>query len=390
LPFDPKDRFRKSQYFGEALTRALTGDDEFTEPMTEPFPNQEQSVEVVISYCGQDLRQALELNEHLQKAGAKTWMADHAHEVVLDNRSETIKAIQQCKVLLLLCSDAALRSERVKQDLQLAWANRRPFLPCLIEPLDFPDQAGYWFEGKRWIDAVNRPSDGWFPLVVQALVKLGVPCPRTKPADLDGTPVVEPVRLDQSLESLWSVASFTDQIWPLSSERGQPATTPRAVRGLGAPQEDVQHGYRLGSRVRLAIEFEQLNNRKLSSRGLGAVFEPDSHSHLLLLDKGPEEILYCLCPSAFAPDTRLRSGRNDLPQMESRYPSFQVTGKPGREQLLAIISDEPLGLDWMPRNPVNEPARVLSAADIDDLLARLRGLPADRWTAMSTYFDVVG
>lgn len=390
LAFDPKDRYCKSRYFGEALARALTGDDEFTEPMTAPIPHQAQSAEVVIGFCGQDLRHALELAERLKAAGANTWMADHGHQTGQNDRSGTIQAIKQCKVVLLLCSDAALRSKRVKQEMQLAWICERPILPCLIEPIDFPDQAAYCLAGKRWIDAVNGPPDRWFSLVVQALVNIGVPCPRMKPAGLDGAPVTEPIRLDQSLESLWSVASFTDQIWPFPADLGRPVTARRAVRGLGAPQEDVQHGYRLKSRLRLAIEIDHLNNRKLSSRGLGAVFEPDSHTHLLLLDKGPEGILYCLCPSAFAPETRLRSGRNDLPQMESRYPSFQVTGKPGREQLLAIITDEALGLDWMPRDPVNEPARILSLADIDGLLARLRGLPGDRWTAMSTYFDVVG
>ena len=124
-------------------------------------------------------------------------------------------------------------------------------------------------------------------------------------------------------------------------------------------------------------------------RGLGAPFESQYQGHLLLLDKGPEGILYCLCPSQFAPDTRLRPGRSDLPQAGSRYDSFVVTGKPGREHLLAIITDEPLGLDWMPRDPVKEPARVLKQADTDALLVRLRDLGGHRWTALSTYFDVV-
>jgi hypothetical protein len=66
-----------------------------------------------------------------------------------------------------------------------------------------------------------------------------------------------------------------------------------------------------------------------------------------------------------------------------------VTGKPGREHLLAIITDESLGLDWLPTDPKKEPARVLKQVDIDALLARLRNLEGDRWTALSTYFDVV-
>ena len=116
--------------------------------------------------------------------------------------------------------------------------------------------------------------------------------------------------------------------------------------------------------------------------------ESERAGHLLLLDEGPEGILYCLCPSHFAPDTRLREGYNELPQARSRYDSFVVTGQPGREHLLAIVSDAPLGLEWLPDNP-RSPARVLSREDVSALLARLRGLDGHRWTALSTYFDVV-
>lgn len=171
------------------------------------------------------------------------------------------------------------------------------------------------------------------------------------------------------LQSLRIVARFTDQIWPLPAERAEHRAARSGVRGLGAPQDDVQHGYRLGSRVRLAIESERAG-------------------HLLLLDEGPEKVIYCLCPSHFAPDTRLHADYSELPQKRSRYDSFMVTGQPGREHLLAIVSDEPLGLDWLPRDP-KEPARVLNQDDISTLLARLRALDADRWLALSTYFDVV-
>ena len=131
----------------------------------------------------------------------------------------------------------------------------------------------------------------------------------------------------------------------------------------------MQHGHRLGNRVCLAIES-------------------DRAGHLLLLDEGTSGKIYCLCPSVFAPETRLPGGRTYLPQQGSRYDAFEVSGRPGREHLLAILTDEPLGLDWMPNDP-NVPARVLSPADIDKLLDRLRDLEADRWTALSTYFDVM-
>jgi hypothetical protein len=64
-----------------------------------------------------------------------------------------------------------------------------------------------------------------------------------------------------------------------------------------------------------------------------------------------------------------------------------MTGQPGREKLLAVVTDDPLNLDWMPSDP-RMPARVLSEGDCAEMLALLRILPPDRWTAVTTYFDV--
>lgn len=392
LAFDPNDRYSQARDFGEAFRNAIMRDAELypTEPMTYPvISNELNSAEVVISYSGQDLSQALQLADHLKEAGIKCWMANHGHEANLNDRSETILAVKQCKVVLLLCSDAALRSNRVKQDLQFAWIYERPFLPCLIEPIDFQEQANYLFEGKQWIEVMNTPPERWLPLVLQALVKIGVQCSRIDSISKYGLPIIQPTRLDHSFKSLLSISSFTDQIWPLAAERVKSGSDRDIARGLGAQQEDAQHGYPLGSRVCLAIEVDGWNNRgSCTTKGLGALPDSEYQSYLMLLDQGPEEIIYCLCPSDFAPDTRLRTGRNNLPQAGSRYDSFVVTGKAGREHLLAIITDELLGLDWMP-NSVKEPARILRPADIDTLLKRLRGLEGDRWTVLSTYFDVV-
>jgi len=254
LSFDPRDRYLQARDFGEALANALTGKEVIflTQAPTESMISVDileapPFAEVVISYCAQDLAQALQLADHLKAAGAKCWMADHGHEANLNDRTETIQTLKHCKVVLLLCSDAALRSNRVKQDIQFAWSYERPFLPLLIEPIGFPEQAKYWFEGKQWIEAMDTPPERWLPLVLRALVNIGVQCPRMNPVYLYGTRVIQPTRLDHSFESLWSIASFTDQIWPLLAERVQRGTTRSAVRGLGAPQEEVQHGYRLGS-----------------------------------------------------------------------------------------------------------------------------------------------
>ncbi len=382
LSYHPRDRHERAADFGEELAQAILGEQaaptstaptqtanpqiEITEPLND------DASEVVISYDNQDLRQARQLADHLRAAGVNFRMPDRADEATSNDRSESFRAIKQSKLVLLVCSDAALRSRPVKQELQTAWASERLLLPLLVEPIDFPAQTAYWLEGKSTIELVTAPETEWLPKLLRTLNDASIACPRADRAMFATAPVVAPTRLDSSLQSLRIVARFTDQIWPLPAERAAHAesrATRSGVRGLGAPQDDVQHGYRLGSRVRLAIESERAG-------------------HLLLLDEGPENKIYCLCPSDFAPDPRLQANYSELPQKRSRYDSFMVTGQPGREHLLAIVSDEPLGLDWLPRDP-KEPARILNQNDISTLLTRLRALDADRWLALSTYFDVV-
>lgn len=143
--------------------------------------------------------------------------------------------------------------------------------------------------------------------------------------------------------------------------------TRSVLRDLDAPQDDVRHGHRLGSRVCLAIES-------------------DRAGHLLLLDEGTSGKIYCLRPSVFAPETRLAAGRAYLPRQGSRYDAFVVSGQPGRVYLLALRTDKLLGLDWTPNNP-KVPARVLSPADSATLLARLRDrnpTGGRRWPRTST------
>ncbi|MCI0388419.1 MAG: protein kinase [Acidobacteria bacterium] len=389
LTFDPQSRHAQARDFGEELAEALTGerpgvssspppdiitpgiDDRDTTLSTIVRVNPD-SAEVVISYAAQDLSRAIQIANRLRKAGVACWMADHACEATSGDRSETVRAIKQCKALLLLCSTAAMQSNAVKQDLQMAWSHERPYLPLLIERIDFAEQAEYLFEGGRWIEAAAEPHDLWLSQTLQSLSQSGI---RFNGAELPPPPAgqathsIPLIRLDRSLQSLRRIARLTDRIWPMPAAARSRSAHSAAIRGMGAPQEDAQHGYPLGSRVRLAIES-------------------DREGYLSLIDEGPEGIIYCLCPSHFAPDTRLQPGCSLLPQERARYDSFKVTGKPGREHLLAIVSDEPLGLNWMTNDP-GIPARVLKQTDIETLLVKLRDLGGDKWVAFSTYFELI-
>jgi hypothetical protein len=331
---------------------------------------------VFISYSRRDAPRVDELAARLTGAGVPYWLDRDRIDGAQTYGPEIAEAIAGSAIVLLACSDAALRSREVKQEIQLAWKYERPILPVLLEPTSFPRQVEYWLTGWQWIDTYSNPPDQWWPLLLRALTRAGFAAGADEGGPAPAVAMPQPIAaaaappLPADLRGLRSLASLTDQIWPVPRDAVAPGGAAPATRGLGAPQPDVQHGYRIGSRMCLALESERAG-------------------HLLLLDEGPENLVYCLCPSWFAPDTRLAAGRTTLPQLGSRYDAFLLTGVPGREHLLAVITDEPLGLDWMPSDPAT-PARVLSPTDIRQLLQLLHALDGSRWSALSTYFDIVG
>ncbi len=347
----------------------MSADPHDLQPGSPPLP------EVFISYARHDYDKVRRITDKLAAIGVNFWLDQQEIEGGANFAVTIARGIKQSRVVILMCSNAALRSRNVNQEIMLAWKYARPYLPLLLEPLSFPEQVEYFLEGCQWIEVLDNPVTEWLPRVQRALTTAGVSLGKpVLPSSATYAPLdistIRPVQSHPDLAGLRALASFNDRIWPIAADRipryRQPATT---FRGLGAPQKGAQHGHKIGSRLGLAIQAERAG-------------------HLVLLDEGADGNIYCLSPSWFAPDTHINKGMNYLPQAVARYESFQVSGEPGREQLLAIITDEPLPLDWMPPD-ARTPARVLNAQDVELLLSQLRHLDPASWVAFATYFDVV-
>lgn len=329
--------------------------------------------EVFISYASADRDRVLPIAERLAAAGVSVWLDRHQIEGGGHWDVQIVRAIRTCRVVVLVCSARSMRSRNVKQEIQLAWRHGRPYLPLLLDDTvetAFPEQFAYFLEGWQWVEIKHRPPEQWLPGVARALAKVGVACPGVAAAATPNVPPVEPTRLDQGLDGLFALAKFTDLIRPVPAERAADRSPRPFTRDLGEAPTDLRHAYRLGGSVCLAVDAEV-------------------DGHLLLLNRGTSGQTYCLCPSLFAPQTQLcRRQTHYLPQTRSPWPAFQITGATGREQLLALLTEQPLDLGWMSRDP-RHPARVLSAADLETLLTCLRALEPERWLALSTFFDVV-
>ncbi|MBI3653290.1 MAG: protein kinase [Acidobacteria bacterium] len=399
LAKDPAKRQQTIEELWTALEAAAHETATTPTPATTATPSAKG---LFISYAAQERAKILPITGALKAHGLQVWGEEERLEGSAMYGVQVVQAIKHCDALLLMCSDAAMRSRAVKQEILLAWKYAKPIVPLLLQRAAFPEQLEYWLEGWHWIEVLNHPQEYWLPKIHQALryqaqamdaSAVESPPPDVPPQAIEigksvGEPraplyrglgaLPNPLRPElastlrntakhtapRALAELIALATFTDQIWTIPGNYEQKAT---GFRGLGAPQDGVKRGYRIGDALRLAIEA-------------------DRAGHLLLLNEGADGLTYCLCPSWFAPKTRLKAGRNYYPQTGSQYDAFVLTGAPGREHLLAIITDEPFAFDWMPNDEV--PARVLQPTDIEELCHALRRLAAGKWTALSTYFTV--
>jgi hypothetical protein len=220
----------------------------------------------------------------------------------------------------------------------------------------------FFLEGSQWIDAHMLPRPDLIQRIVESLA-IGITPARV---ESENTRTLQ----TPSLEGLRKIASFTNRIWPLVVEKADRSSwsVTYLVRDLGPARQNVRHEVRLGSRVFWAIDWEE-------------------DAHLLLLNEGTEGRTYCLCPSWFCPGSRITPGITLLPPESAHCEPFVITGQPGREHILAILSTQPLAEDWMPEDPAT-PARLLSPFDVVDLNRRIQRLAVGTWAALATYCDV--
>lgn len=97
----------------------------------------------------------------------------------------------------------------------------------------------------------------------------------------------------------------------------------------------------------------------------------ETPGYLLLLQKDTSGQLWCFCPSCFAPQAHLNTGKTTLPQEGSPITSFPIEGNPGKEEIIAVFTKEVPALDWLPQGD-NDPLE-LEASHLVALLEYVTG-----------------
>ena len=156
--------------------------------------------------------------------------------------------------------------------------------------------------------------------------------------NLDWQDIVEPFSEENETQQLSASLPLTlEQLWL----QLQALSSPTDEMGILLVKEETlgwrwqspsryEKSVRVGSQIQFEVNFQ-------------------TPGYLLLLQKDTSGQMWCFCPSCFAPQPQLDTGKTSLPQEGSPLTSFPIEGSPGMEQILAIITESAPNLNWLPQ-----------------------------------------
>jgi Domain of unknown function (DUF4384) len=115
-------------------------------------------------------------------------------------------------------------------------------------------------------------------------------------------------------------------------------------------------------------------------------FRVDRLCHVVLVDLGTSGSLAVVWPNAWQPDSRLEAGSLQVPDLQRPQFELRVSGPPGREEVLALVTEQPLPPE-LTLEP-GAPFKSLNDEDLAALLDAFEATPAPGRAVARCSFDV--
>jgi tetratricopeptide (TPR) repeat protein len=112
-----------------------------------------------ISYSSFDKVTADTVCNRLESAGIRCWIAPRDIAPGATWTASIVRAITQCRVMVLVFSSNANGSDQVHREVDLAFSKNIPVLPFRIENAAWGDELAYHLNRVHWLDAVTPPLE---------------------------------------------------------------------------------------------------------------------------------------------------------------------------------------------------------------------------------------
>ena len=128
--------------------------------------------DVFISHSARDKKIAETICTALEQQAIRCWVAPRDVRPGKSFPGEITRAIQQCKVMLLIFSRHSNSSEQVLREVQLAVDSHLPIVRLRIEDTPLSDDLRYYLSTPHWLDALTAPVSKHVPAVTAAIREL--------------------------------------------------------------------------------------------------------------------------------------------------------------------------------------------------------------------------
>ena len=134
-----------------------------------------EPAEVFVSYSRNDKDRVLELIGRLRAAGVSVWLDTSGIDAATLWGEQIVNALESAKVLLLMLSESAVRSDNVSKEVMLVSERKGRILPVHLEPTQIPTSLKYQLAGIQHVECFNpADSDRGAKAILRSLERIGV------------------------------------------------------------------------------------------------------------------------------------------------------------------------------------------------------------------------
>ena len=140
------------------------------------------SAEVFVSYSRDDESRVFDLAAKLRAAGVSLWIDQGGLDGATQWSEQIVNALESAKVLLLMVTESAVRSDNVAKEVVLVSERKGHILPVYLEPTVIPSTLKYQLAGIQHISYFKGGDpDANLQAILRSLERIGVGVGR-KPA----------------------------------------------------------------------------------------------------------------------------------------------------------------------------------------------------------------
>ncbi len=150
--------------------------------------------DVFISYSQHDKPMADAVCATLEAQRIRCWIAPRDVTPGDDWAGEIVKAINACRVMVLIFSSHANQSRQVRREVQRAFERERTVIPLRVEDVAPVEGLEYYIGSVHWLDALTPPLEQHLQDMASCVARLLVPASRAaEPPEPAEAPQSQPV-----------------------------------------------------------------------------------------------------------------------------------------------------------------------------------------------------